>query len=465
MRQAQGGIAATMDYQPAIHAAARDPRGLEDLYQSARATSGADAFARALEDVYTTAPENLLYAAWHERLQRAMPEEHAATRHPADWRLAVALSAGLGLVLWLLSDPAWTIAGTGRNGGGPSGVPWLAVLWAPITALFLIAFLALATRAHYARSALIGAGLVAITAYVVARTLALDTGSNVGGAPNAQQTYLALMLPHLPLLSAAAVGLALLGWRSSADDRFGFLTKSIEVIATAGVAAIAGGIFVGLTYAIFQAIGVEIPDLLVRLLIAGGGGLIPILAVAAVYDPLTAPRAQEFRRGLGKILAILMRALLPLTLLVLAIYLLVIPFNFGQPFNNRGVLIVYNVMLFAIVALLAGVTPVSPEDVPARWRRPLRAGIAALAALAAVISLYALAAILYRTTQDGLTMNRVVVIGWNAINIGLLLLALYRQARAGREGWIGALHGALRLGTAVYVVWGLALVLALSWVF
>ena len=465
MRQAQGGIAATMDYQPAIRAAERDPRGLEDLYQSARAASGADAFARALEDIYATAPENLLYAAWHERLQRAAPEEHAAARHPADWRLAVTLSVGLGLALWLLSDPGWTIAGTGRGSGGPGGVPWLAVLWAPITALFLIAFLALATRAHYARSALIGVGLVAVTAYVVARTLTLNTGLTSEGAPNLQQTYLALMLLHLPLLSAAAVGLALLGWRSSAEDRFGFLTKSIEVIATAGVAAIAGGIFVGLTYAIFQAIGVEIPDLLVRLLIAGGGGLIPILAVAAVYDPLAAPHAQEFRRGIGKILAILMRALLPLTLLVLAIYLLVIPFNFGQPFNNRGVLIVYNVLLFAIVALLAGVTPIGVEDVPARWRRPLWAGIAALAALAAVISLYALAAILYRTAQDGLTMNRVVVIGWNAINIGLLLLVLYRQARAGREGWIGALHGALRLGTAAYVAWGLALVLALPWVF
>jgi len=461
MRQAQGGIAATMDYQPAIRANARDPRGLEDLYQSARAASGADAFARALEDSYAATPENLLYAAWHERLLRAAPEEHAAARHPADWRLAVALSAGLGLALWLLSDPSWTIADTGRNGGGLGGVPWLAVLWAPIIALFLIAFLALATRAHYVRSALIGAGLVAVTAYVVTRTLTLNTGN----ASTPQQAYLVLMLLHLPLLSAAAVGLALLGWRSSAEDRFGFLTKSIEVIATAGVAAIAGGIFVGLTYAIFQAINVEIPDPLVRLLIAGGGGLIPILAVAAVYDPLAAPRAQEFRRGIGKILAILMRALLPLTLLVLAIYLLVIPFNFGQPFNNRGVLIVYNVMLFAIVALLAGVTPVGPEDVPARWQRPLRAGIAALAALAAVISLYALAAILYRTMQDGLTMNRLVVIGWNAINIGLLLLALYRQARAGREGWIAALHGALRLGTAAYVVWGLALALALSWMF
>lgn len=461
MRQVPGGIAATTDYQPAIRAAARDPRGLEDLYQSARAASGADAFARALEDIYAAAPENLLYAAWHERLQRAGPEEHAAARHPADWRLAIALSVGLGLALWLLSDPGWTIAGSGRNGGGSGGVPWLAVLWAPIIALFLIAFLALATRAHYARSTLIGAGLVAVTAYVVGRALTLNTAN----ASTPQQAYLVLMLLHLPLLSAAAVGLALLGWRSSAEDRFGFLTKSIEVIATAGVAAIAGGIFVGLTYAIFQAIGVEIPDLLVRLLIAGGGGLIPILAVAAVYDPLAAPHAQEFRRGIGKILAILMRALLPLTLLVLAIYLLVIPFNFGQPFNNRGVLIVYNVLLFAIVALLAGVTPIGPEDVPARWQRLLRAGIAALAALAAVISLYALAAILYRTTQEGLTMNRLVVIGWNAINIGLLLLALYRQARAGSEGWIAALHGALRLGTAAYVVWGLALVLALSWLF
>ena len=93
--------------------------------------------------------------------------------------------------------------------------------------------------------------------------------------------------------------------------------------------------------------------------------------------------------------------------------------------------------------------------------------IVALAALALLVSLYALSAILYRTVAlDGLTMNRLVVIGWNTLNVVLLALALIAQARAGRgDGWVAALQRVARGGALAYIVWGLALILALPWLF
>jgi len=84
--------------------------------------------------------------------------------------------------------------------------------------------------------------------------------------------------------------------------------------------------------------------------------------------------------------------LLPLTLIVLAIYLVAIPFYFSARLENRDVLIIYNLMLFAIVGLL--------------------------------------------------TPNRLTVIGWNSINIGILGSLIVTQIRAGREGWVEALQGA-----------------------
>ena len=109
----------------------------------------------------------------------------------------------------------------------------------------------------------------------------------------------------------------------------------------------------------------------------------------------------------------------------------VIPFNFREPFDNRDVLIIYNGMLFAVIALLAGATPVSLADLSPRVARWLRLGIIAVAALALVVSLYALAAIVSRTAMDRLTPNRLAFIGWNVVNIGLLVLILIRQAQAG----------------------------------
>lgn len=161
-----------------------------------------------------------------------------------------------------------------------------------------------------------------------------------------------------------------------------------------------------------------------------------------------------------------MQVLVSLTLLVLIVYICVIPFNFAQFFKSRKVLIIYNVMYFAIMELLVGATPMSLDHDSPRYARLLRIGIIAVAALVLLMSLYALAAILYRTALDGPTMNRMTVIGWNTINIALLALLLVRQARAWAAvatGWRRsiALRASARRSTTLYVVWSVLLTLGL----
>jgi hypothetical protein len=151
--------------------------------------------------------------------------------------------------------------------------------------------------------------------------------------------------------------------------------------------------------------------------------------------------------------------------LILLVYLAFIPFNFRAPLDNREVLITYNGMLFAVIALLVGATPVSLADVSPRLGRWLRLGIIAVAALSLIVSLYALGAILYRTALDRLTPNRLTFIGWNVINIGLLSLVLVLQARAGVERWLQGLFQAYSAGTVAYTVWTLAMILTIPWLF
>src|SRR5262249_53331169 len=200
---APGNGTAAVDYASAILQAEQDPQRLEQLYQSARAARAAGRFGDALAARYREAPDNLLYAAWYYRLNAPVQERRTRA---GNWNLAIPLSIVLGLVLWSLSDPSLTLA---------HNIPLLAVVWAPIIAAFLLAFLALASRTHFVATAVAVVALAAVTAYAIAM-VTRDQGSSA-------ETYSTLLLLHLPLLAGCAAGFGLLGWGSTAVDRFGFL--------------------------------------------------------------------------------------------------------------------------------------------------------------------------------------------------------------------------------------------------
>jgi len=434
-----------MAYTMEIQANKDDPEQLEALFQAARRQHETEAFTADLLACYTAEPDNRLYAVWYYRL-KDKPEEKA--KEGANWKLAVPLAAANGLVLWVLSAPELT---------SPSGAPYLAWLAAPVTALFVMAFLTLTSGKNQRRAILLGVGLAVATGVC----MLLDSFISQQTAKH----YEILLVPHLALLAWASIGVCLIGVRSSsangAGNRFAFLVKSIDVFVTGGVYLIAGVAFGAITLGMFAALSIEPPEVLMRLIAIGGAGLIPVIAVATIYDPLLDPQDQDFKQGLSRFIATLMRLLLPLTLGVLLIYLFVIPFNFLEPFKNRDVLIVYNAMLFAIMGLLVGATPLSLEEVSPRLGQALRWGILAVAVLAVLVSLYAVSALVYRTADGGPTINRLTMLGWNAINIALLVLLIIRQLGKGAQAWNERIQGVFSQGAYAYVVWSLFVVLVM----
>jgi hypothetical protein len=436
-----------MKYLSTIQSASTNPKLLEDLYQVAQRENAAIEFKADLSACYEESPANLLYAAWHYRLQQIPAEPQEKARKSINWKLAVPLSFLTGLALWALSDTRLTA----------HDLPYLFVYWAPVATLFALCFLALSAKTNSRRFLWIGIALAVACAYVF--LLATRPGVQY------PQRYLELMTIHLPLLSWIALGLSLLGWRSTPDSRFAFLIKSIEVMITAGLYLIAGVAFGGITMGMFTALSVTLPDAIIRLIVAGGFGLLPLMAIASIYDPLTSPLSQDFSQGLSKFIATMMRLLLPMTLAILVIYLFVIPFNFMQPFINRDVLIVYNLMLFAIMGLLIGATPIRPEDLSERVQNALRIGILAVAILAVLVSLYALSAVIYRTVLGGITINRLTILGWNSINIAILVLLIVRQFKAGRPAWVESLRSVFSLATNAYLIWAVFLIVAVPLLF
>ena len=431
-----------MDFGHKIESARDDPQALEALYQSIHNEIDEQAFHDAIEASFESDPENLLYAAWHYRLQETWRELRQKS-HTANWKLALPLGILNGLLLWLLSNPRLDF---------PIQTPFFMLVWAPISTLAVIAFLTGTSRRGKITIPVI-AGLLLATIYAMLWTKLQDR-------PN----YLLLMMIHLPLLSWITAGLNTLGLRTDHHNAFAFIFKSIEVFITGGLFLLAGILFAGITVGLFDTFLLAIPESIMRLIAAGGMGLVSVLTVASVYDPRSPPSEQRFHQGLSRILTTIMWLFLPLTGLVLVIYLFVIPSNFMAPFHNRDVLIVYNVMLFAIMGLLIGATPVYASELTERQQSLLRITILTVTSLTVVVSLYALSATAYRTALGGLTMNRLTILGWNTINIGILISLLVKQLRR-KQTWIDSIQQVFSKGSLAYLFWTVFLILAVPLLF
>jgi len=432
-----------VEFDGEIRAAESNPQQLEEIYQLARRNDQTGAFRNALIARYEAAPDNVLLAAWYYRLQNGAEDARKSARQ-TNWLIAVPLSILTGLIFWALSDV--------ENLQVLDLVPHLLLWWSPVATMSALIFMAITAGTQFTRTIVLGLSVLVATAYciVVAPTF---------GPEWAREQYLIVAVIHLPLVCWAALG-TMAGARLSAADRFAFLFKSIEVAIVAGLYLMAGMAFGGITVGMFAALSVELPEILLRLIAAGGFGLLPVLALATVYDPTATPSAQDFDQGMSRFIATLMHLLLPLTLIVLVIYVLVIPFNFMAPFENRDVLIIYNAMLFAIVGLLVGTTPIKGNDLSPDQQRVMRRAIIAVAGLAVLVSIYALAAVVHRTLQGELTLNRLTIIGWNGINIGILVTLIVTQLRTDLARWIETLQSVFSRATVAYLTWSIFLLVA-----
>lgn len=434
-----------MKYLQTIQAAHDAAEQLEQIYRDARRNREASEFIADMLACYKEFPENMLYAAWYQRVQHRAQKDQTG-RKRVNWRLAVLFGLLAGVILALL----------------PIEDRFMGLLWAPIIAGCVIAFLACAAKRHYRRTLLAGASLLSMCIYSLLVTRITT--------PATQSHYLNLMEVHMPLLAWAGVGMSVLGRGSSPQNRSAFLIKSFEVFVVILVCIFATVFVLQYIYPMFYPLIPMLylfrPQLLdSRLVILGGLGFFTVLVVASIYAPSVSPISQDFRRSLSKLIATTMRRLLLFILVILALYLCTAPFNFMEPFQSRRSLIASNTMLFAVMGGLVAATPARADDLSLKYQTMLRTTILAIAVLSMVINLYVLSACIYRAAATGITANQFTTIGWNCINIGILVLLIYKQFRYGRSVWLESLHSTLSAGATAYVTWTLFLSLAIPVLF
>lgn len=358
------------------------------------------------------------------------------------WPLLLGIGFLSGLILWGLTSPNLFVI---------REMPLFLWLWAPVLAVSSLFYFSQVNPTLKRRALISGASIWAIVGIVFL------IGNFLPDPAHTQ--FFELLLLHLPLIAWIGLGYCVLAWPASLKDRYGLLLKSFEVVMTAAFFFLTLGIFVGVTEMLFSTLQLEIPEIILRLIITLGLSVTGLAALALCYNPLVTAAQQSFQSHLLALLALVARVFSPLVLGVLIIYLCVIPFNFLVPFQEREVLVAYNLMLFAVLGLLVATTSHDFLAVPTRYHRPLRWVITLIASLAAVITLYALSATIYRTVTYDWTLNRLAIIGWNGVNLTVLIALVVGQLKAGTKEWVTALHGTFARAMLWWAVWVIGLVL------
>jgi len=445
----------TQQLQTLLH----DAAGMEALYQDARNHNRQDAFTEALEAQYELAPENLLLAAWHHRLSRAEGLRIPTVRAGIHWRFVLPFGALLTLFFFLVTGIDETFL--------KGAIAWLPILIFTVEALVLCAYLVLAGRQPWRWPLAVTLTLCLLAGWAMVFSVAsLRAQTGELGFLSVHEQYYQLAIIHSLGAAALAVIWVAVRNRGANETRHAVFLRAVEVGITAGLFSSAGGFAFMIGYGLFGALGIRFQEeIIMRAGMSVAYGFIPLLAMAATYEPTLSPEQQDFNRGFSRVVAFILRLLLPVALVGLVVYLAVIPFFFWAPFNDREVLIIYNVFLFAVIGTVVGASPLSLEQLKPGQRVWLRNGLLSIAVLTIIISLYALAAVTYRTAQSYFTANRVTVIGWNIINISLLVLMGVRMLRSWRTDWAAAVNRTIHHGLVVYSAWVVMLLILLPLLF
>ena len=373
------------------------------------------------------------------------------------WLWAVAWALGLSAAWALL---AWDLPAVPVPG---ASTPRFWLPWSPVAVAAILGFLAVTGRKAFVtrrprRLAIPVFVLAGAAPFLVAALVGLSAGGRTGDAA-------ALSSAHLAIFSAACLGIALT-WGSPdvANDRFAALTKALEVLVAAAILFAILEIAGGLTLGIFSVLGLVTPGDVVQIGANLAFGVIPVLAVAAAYDPAADLSDQDLSRGPLRWLRLFARLAMVPALAIMAAYVIIfIPLFFVKAFQDRAVLLVYNGTIMAVLALLVLVLPAKGENLSQGFSRLLRRGMLALAGATFALNVYALAANAERVFRLGLTANRHVVLGWNLVTLLILGMILVGQARLGtlnESAWDFAFRRATALGMAVAAVWSLWVTLA-----
>lgn len=272
--------------------------------------------------------------------------------------------------------------------------------------------------------------------------------------PNTESDSIILSLIHAPLFLWCVFGLSFISFDyKNTVKRIEFIRFNGEFLIMTGLIFIAGGLLTGITIGLFSVINMNIENFYLENIAVFGGVAAPIISfyLIRLYPNIT-----------NKIAPVIARVFTPLVLITLVVYLVSMIFSSSNILEDRDLLILFNVMLIAVLAII--VFSVSELD-KSKVKNSNVFILLLLATLAIVINSIALVAIISRVS-NGLTPNRLVVLVSNIlIFVNLILIAknLYQSYFKAKQ--LDSVEESVAKYLTIYAVWTIVVIFILPFLF
>jgi hypothetical protein len=260
---------------------------------------------------------------------------------------------------------------------------------------------------------------------------------------NKESSSIMLAFIHMPIFLWTIFGYSFLGVNiKSSQSRIGFLRYNGDLLVMSGILILATIIFSAITVNLFDLIGINIEIFYFQNIMIWGIAAIPIVATYLM---------QTNAQLINKVSPIIAKIFTPLVFINLFIYLSAMVYTKKYPYQDRNVLLLFNVLLMGVMALILFSIAEAGKATKNKFSLVILFG---LSALTLIVNGIALSAIVYRINEFGFSANRIAVLGGNLlIFINLVLVSHKLFLTSFKNGTIEEIEESIAGYLPVYAIW------------
>ena len=274
--------------------------------------------------------------------------------------------------------------------------------------------------------------------------------------PNATNSDSSLLVRiHLPLFLWSILGYAYIGTNlKSHSKKIEFLQFNGDLIVMCAIILLSCMVFTMITFGLFELINIKIEEFYFRYFAIWWIAAVPMIATYLI---------QNNPQLINKVSPIIAKIFTPLVFINLLVYLTAVIYTGKYPYNDRNLLLVFNVLLIGVMALILFSVAEAGKNNKGLFNLYILFG---LSILTIIINSIALGAISFRIVEYGITPNRIAVLGGNIlifVNLLMVSFQLFNNVRG--KATLEMVEISIAQFLPMYSIWTAIIIFILPYLF